>query len=229
MATHYDIVHLTSVGSTQDEAARIAEANDRPTLVVAAHQVAGRGRSGRHWVEPDQALFSSYSFRPGWPPSTFPRLPLCAGVAIRRAIADGAGVTVDLKWPNDLLVASLKVGGILVEASGDRVTVGCGINLFWETPVEGAGALLDGKVDDAFVTSLGTRWVDGFVAVVDEGPNEWPRDAYLAACSTIGSEVAWDGGTGTAVDVDASGALVVRAADATTTVIAGDVHLLGRN
>lgn len=229
MATHYDIVHLTSVGSTQDEAARMADASNRPTLVVATRQVAGRGRSGRVWVEPDRALFTSMSFRTDWPTAAFPRTPLIAGVAMRAAILGVADVAVDLKWPNDLLVGAHKVGGILVEASGDRVTVGCGLNLSWRAPVEGAGALFEGDVEDDLATRIAQRWADELMSLLDRGPDDWPREDYVASCVTIGAEVAWDGGAGTATGIDADGALVVHTERGAVTVVAGDVHLLRHN
>lgn len=229
MATHYDIVHLTSVGSTQDEAARISSASDRPTLVVAGRQVAGRGRSGRVWVEPDRALFASLSFRSAWPSSALPRIPLCAGTAMRSSIDEECGVVVDLKWPNDLLLPLGKVGGVLVEASGDRVTVGCGLNLWWAEPVPGAASLFNSDVDDGLPEAIAKRWADELLSVLERGPDRWPRADYLAACVTIGRDVAWDGGEGKAIDVDDDGGLVVRTRDGVTTVVAGDVHLLGHN
>jgi BirA family biotin operon repressor/biotin-[acetyl-CoA-carboxylase] ligase len=59
-------------------------------------------------------------------------LPLAAGLAAAQAIEAAAGVTIDLRWPNDLLIGPRKTGGILVEANGDRggfAVVGIGINV----------------------------------------------------------------------------------------------------
>jgi BirA family biotin operon repressor/biotin-[acetyl-CoA-carboxylase] ligase len=63
-----------------------------------------------------------------------PLLPLVAGLAAAAAIREAAGLTVDLRWPNDLLIGPRKAGGILVEAKSDAggvsyAVVGIGINV----------------------------------------------------------------------------------------------------
>src|SRR5438876_4697526 len=98
-------------------------------VVVADHQTAGRGRLGRTWVAPPgSSLLVSVLFRPG---------SLEAGHLLTTAVALAAcdacervaGVAPDLKWPNDLLVGNLKLGGILAEADGAAVVVGLGLNV----------------------------------------------------------------------------------------------------
>ncbi len=140
MDTHYDIIPIDEVASTQDEAANAFRAGHRPVLVVAGRQRSGRGRSGRAWLEPDVGMFASIAFTPAWSERDYPVIPLTAAVAVRRALADVTGVTPDLKWPNDLLVAERKIGGILVEASDGVITVGCGVNLWWREPPPFAAA-----------------------------------------------------------------------------------------
>ncbi len=75
--------------------------------------------------------------RIGW---TYPALPrgasalsLAVGVCVRRALHAFAGVPVQLKWPNDLLAAERKLGGILIELRAESagpayVVIGVGIN-----------------------------------------------------------------------------------------------------
>jgi BirA family biotin operon repressor/biotin-[acetyl-CoA-carboxylase] ligase len=120
------IVHYESVTSTQDVA------KDLPigSVVVADFQTAGRGRLAHHWESPPgSALLVSFVL----PPNRL--LSLAAGVAA----AEACGPEVRLKWPNDLLIDSRKVGGILVEAAKDKATCGIGINLTWAPP--GAASL----------------------------------------------------------------------------------------
>ena len=76
--------------------------------------------------------------RPGIPAVRLPLLPLAAGLAAADAIRSVARVTIDLRWPNDLLIGPRKVGGILVESknSGGQVDfaiVGIGINVHQRT------------------------------------------------------------------------------------------------
>jgi BirA family biotin operon repressor/biotin-[acetyl-CoA-carboxylase] ligase len=112
------ILHLESVTSTQDIA------RDMPigSMVIADHQTAGRGRLEHRWeAPPGTALLVSFVLAPN------PILSLAAGVAA----AEACGPRVRLKWPNDLLLDGLKVGGILVEATPVKAVCGIGINLTW--------------------------------------------------------------------------------------------------
>jgi len=137
------------IGSTNDEARRLAQAQaPEGLLVVAEEQTAGRGRAGRRWITPTgSALAFSLVLRPEAPPAQAARLTMLAGLAVCEGIEQAAGVPTALKWPNDVLLAGQKVGGILVEAVSasdgterlEFAVVGIGIN------VETAPAA--GKVD----------------------------------------------------------------------------------
>jgi BirA family biotin operon repressor/biotin-[acetyl-CoA-carboxylase] ligase len=231
MATHYDIIQLERVASTQDAAAEAFDATGVPTLVVADRQLDGRGRSGRAWLEPDHAMFSSYAFDPDWPSADLPLIPLCAAVAVRAAILSETDRRVDLKWPNDLMLGGRKVGGILVEASDGTVVVGCGVNLAWDTPPPYADALLASPIEaDAarsLASTIASRWVEGLRAIVAAGADRWPRSDFVEGCVTVGSRVAWDRGEGVATDVAEDGSLIVETGGGTVAILSGDVHLLG--
>ena len=134
------------IGSTNDEARRLAQA-DAPEglLVVAEEQSAGRGRAGRRWITPaGGALAFSLVLRPAVAPTHAARLSMMAGLAVCEAIEQIADVPAALKWPNDILVAAQKVGGILVEAAteaagGGRLEfaiLGIGVNVV-EAPAPG--------------------------------------------------------------------------------------------
>jgi BirA family biotin operon repressor/biotin-[acetyl-CoA-carboxylase] ligase len=134
------------IGSTNDVARRLAQA-DAPEglLVVAEEQTAARGRAGRRWITPaGSALAFSLVLRPSVPPAQAARLTMMAGLAVCEAIEQIAAVRAALKWPNDILVAGQKAGGILVEAatpaeSGGRLEfaiVGIGVNVA-EAPAPG--------------------------------------------------------------------------------------------
>jgi BirA family biotin operon repressor/biotin-[acetyl-CoA-carboxylase] ligase len=133
-ALHY----FTEVGSTNDEAARLAEAGaPEGTTVVAATQTAGRGRLGRTWFSPAGAgLYASVVVRDR---RVAPLLTLAGGVALAEGVRAATGLPVEIKWPNDIVVdAGLgkrrKLAGILAEASSGAeglqyVVLGFGINL----------------------------------------------------------------------------------------------------
>lgn len=223
MDTQYDIVRRSSVASTQDVARDQFEESGTATLVIADRQLAGRGRADRDWLEPTAGMFSSFAFRPAWEPDGFGVIPLCAAIAVRRAIGD---TSVDLKWPNDLLIEGRKVGGILVEASGGAVVVGCGLNLWWDEPPEFAASLLASEPADGHAGRLARAWVDELLMVLSQPRTAWPIDEYRTACVTIGSRVQWGSSVGTALDIGPGGGLEVEGPDGVFEVLSGDVHLL---
>lgn len=96
------------------------------TVVVARTQSAGRGRLGRTWASPPGGLWCSVLLELPDVPS---RLPLLVAVAAADAARAVSGADVRVKWPNDLVLAGRKVGGILVEALPPHAVVGIGLNV----------------------------------------------------------------------------------------------------
>ena len=131
-----------STGSTNDDAREAAlRGAGEGLVIVAGRQAAGRGRRGAVWVcPPGQGLAFSVLLRPRENKALWPRLSLAAGLAVAEAI-ERLGIAAEVKWPNDVWIASRKVGGILVEAGEDHVVVGIGINVgVREFPPELAGS-----------------------------------------------------------------------------------------
>jgi BirA family biotin operon repressor/biotin-[acetyl-CoA-carboxylase] ligase len=228
MATHYDIFRLATVESTQDEARNRMGNDGTAVLVVADEQILGRGRQGRVWSEPDRGMFASVAFASQWDAATRTLIPLIAGVAMRRALSNLFDIHVDLKWPNDLILATGKIGGILAESSGNSLVVGCGVNLWWDDPVPGAGALFstDPGVDAAVV--LAESWTSELLEIIEEGSSAWPRTEYEHASVTVGREVRWEDGHGRAIGIADDGGLVVQQESIEITLHSGEVHMRDR-
>jgi BirA family biotin operon repressor/biotin-[acetyl-CoA-carboxylase] ligase len=224
LATPYAIVELESAESTQDEA-RARSNPETPILVIAEHQPAGRGRLGRTWAEPDRGLFSSFAFNPAWPPAAWGRIPLVAGLAVRAAIEELVGITVALRWPNDLVTEHGKIGGLLAESADGIVVIGCGVNLAWGDPVEGAAALCSPGTGRVPARDLAVAWVDRFVEFMARSPNAWGADDYRRACVTVGRRVSYPSGSGTAVGISDGGALLVETEGGTVAIGSGEVRL----
>lgn len=130
-----------SCGSTN--AVLLAEAGDEPVLLVADEQTRGRGRRGRRWHSAaGTGLLLSLRHPVRRPLREMPALSLVAGVAAMRALRGLGFASVALKWPNDLLVADAKLGGILVEtrSSQGRAVAVIGIGINWHAAPDG-GAL----------------------------------------------------------------------------------------
>jgi len=202
-----------------------AAASPRAGLVVVAdHQTAGRGRLDRTWdTPPGTALTFSAVADPVLPDEQWPLLPLAAALAVADGVRRAADVDPQLKWPNDLLLAGAKLGGVLAERGADgAVVVGFGINVSTrreELPIETATSLaLAGARTDReplvkeCLRSLARRY-EHFLAA--RGASDSVLPAYRLRCETIGQEVVVHGpggetATGIAVDVDDAGLLVVR-------------------
>ena len=105
------------------------------SVYFADEQLAGRGRGDHAWDSAaGDGLYVSVLLRPQISAVRLPLLPLVVGLAAAEAIRAAAGLTVDLRWPNDLLLDPKKVGGILLESktsggSVDFAVVGVGINV----------------------------------------------------------------------------------------------------
>jgi BirA family biotin operon repressor/biotin-[acetyl-CoA-carboxylase] ligase len=218
------IVRLDVVESTQGVAWELAErgAADR-TVVVAEHQLAGRGRRGRTWHdEPGASLLLSIVVRPRLRVEQVPTLSLATGVAVAEALAVGFGLPARLKWPNDVLVGGRKIAGVLMESRlaglADPVTtiIGIGMNLRQRLF---AGALRDLATSVALETGRPADR-DATLAVVLAEFDRWRlrleregfgpvRRRWLELSETLGRLVRAGGASGVAVDLDLDGALIV--------------------
>jgi len=229
---------VAETGSTNDDLAELARAGAQEGLWLRAErQTGGRGRQGREWHSPPGNLHAStlVRLRPGDPPA--PTLALVAAVALHEvASAFAGGVPIEIKWPNDLLVAGAKLSGILLERLGDSVVVGFGVNLA-EHPDETARpatslTALGGAPDPAvFLEALATGFARWLGLWRDEGLAPI-RLRWLAAAHPPGTALSTHTATGAWVEglfegLDESGALRLRLADGSSQVIhAGDVFLI---
>lgn len=111
------VLHFSSVGSTNQLALEAASAGSRNGVWVADEQTAGRGRGGHTWHSaPGDGLYMTALVTPSIPLSGARWLPMRTGLAVRAAVQEVTGLELDLRWPNDLMFADKKCGGILVES-----------------------------------------------------------------------------------------------------------------
>jgi BirA family biotin operon repressor/biotin-[acetyl-CoA-carboxylase] ligase len=130
-------LHFSSTtGSTNSDALAAArEGAPHGSVFFTDEQTAGRGRGDHGWQSSaGNGLYVSVLLRPKLSPSQLPLIPLVAGLAAAEAIRVVAGLAVDLRWPNDLLIGPRKAGGILVESKVEGVglafaVIGIGINV----------------------------------------------------------------------------------------------------
>jgi BirA family biotin operon repressor/biotin-[acetyl-CoA-carboxylase] ligase len=126
---------VEEIGSTNaDLLTRAAAGEDIDgAVLLAEYQSAGRGRHGRSWSAParSQVAASVGVGVAAVPSETWGWLPLLTGVAVVDALDEITGVTAGLKWPNDVLVGTGKLAGILAEVAAPEpvVVVGLGLNV----------------------------------------------------------------------------------------------------
>ena len=232
----WTLVALDSVGSTNDEAARLADAGaPEGTVVWSRQQTGGRGRRGRQWASPPGNLYSSTILRPDCAAPRAAELGFVAALAVADIVPPGRPLRV--KWPNDVLVDGGKVAGILLESAigqtgqVQHVVAGIGVNVGFAPQLPEMryrGAALGGSVEAALeklTAALAARLAewrrDGFATV---------RAAWLAKAGPLGAEVDVKLGEelvhGRFAGLDREGALLLETAAGPRKIVSGE--LLGR-
>ena len=131
----YNVIHYEEIDSTNTEARRLALSEEESGLVIVAdRQSAGKGRRGRSWESPaGENLYFSVLLRPQLIPEKAPMLTLIMAYSVAKVLCDEE-VPIQIKWPNDLVLAKRKICGILTEmhlqgCEIEDVIVGVGINV----------------------------------------------------------------------------------------------------
>ncbi len=242
------IHHFYKVGSTNTAAmAAAAEGAPEGSVFLAEEQTAGRGRSAHTWQSARSVgIYCSVILRPPLPPSDVLVLSLAAGLAVRASIERlDSGVSIDLKWPNDVLIAGKKVCGILTEMNAEAtrvryVVAGIGINVNQSSFP---------KEIEAEATSLrlatGSEWsrVEVAIALLRALDLEYrllieQRDARVSILRRFAEQSSWvrgkqvriqeNGATieGTTDGLDDRGFLEVRTKQGLQTILSGTVRPL---
>ena len=125
------------VGSTNDLAWERARAGAPHGAAVRARvQRAGRGQQGHTWTSPTGGLYLSVVLRPEVDPRLLSGVSAACGIGVVRALRLLGAAEVQLKWPNDVVCAGKKLGGILTESgrAADRGCAICGVGINIQTP-----------------------------------------------------------------------------------------------
>lgn len=239
---------VNSLGSTNDHLVGMLKSGLAGGHVcLAEHQTAGRGRRGRQWVSPFASnlyLSASWGFSGG--AGALEGLSLAVGLAVRRALCRVGCDGIRLKWPNDILHEGKKLGGILLEMTGDAtghcsVVIGIGLNVAmtdmqadneidqpWttvrnilDTPL--ARTTLAIEVLNALGEMLQAFEAQGFPSLMAE----WHAADYLRGESVIvhAGEDAW---VGEALGVSEQGALRVMTPSGEQRLYGGEVSIRKR-
>ncbi len=242
-----EIIFFPVIGSTNTAAAGLAAKGQREgTVIIADMQTEGRGRRGRTWVSPaGKNLYLSIIVRPGIPPRDAPILTFMSAVACASAIQRLSPVPVSIKWPNDLMVADKKIGGILTEmkADADKINyavIGIGINVNLDssdmpdnireaaTSVMLQTGLQQSRTEYALEI---IKSMDYWYTILLESGKRPIIESWQRLSSTTGRTVTVTTGevklTGLAEGIDTEGLLILRLGDNSIMKISsGDVRIL---
>ena len=240
-AVGWQVFYYETLDSTIDEARRLAEGGaPEGTVVVAEEQTAGRGRFNRAWISPrGQNLSFSALLRPT--PVQLPFMNMAATLAVCRAVAEAAGLTPTIKWPNDVRVNGRKLSGILIETAVEAgavayAIVGVGVNVNFDpsqypeiaSSATSVSRETGQETDRTRVLRLVLEHLDDLYGAVKGGKSL--TDEWAAQLETLGRtvQVRWQDQLveGRAEAVDQQGSLVITRADGSTfTAVAGEVTM----
>ncbi len=234
------LVELESCGSTNDEAKQMARLGAPEGTIVFTHrQTGGRGRRGRAWNSSEGNLACSIILRPELPPANAALVSFVAAIAVAETVADLTPGRPTLKWPNDVLMGGAKISGILLESEPglvgavDWLVLGTGINVAAfpdDTPYPATSLLASGAAADVTPRLVMAHYARHFLQWYQRLRTQGfapIRAAWLNAAQGVGGPVtvrlANENFTGTLLDLDMDGALLVDCDGSTRRVTAGDV------
>ncbi len=245
-ANFFTVRRFRKVTSTNDVLKRFAEKNaPEGTVVVAQAQTRGRGRMERTWISPEGNLYMSLLLRPSFSTKDVLKLTLLSACAVGHAIKKTTSVTPTLKWPNDILINKKKVCGILCEGSFSKdamqyLIVGIGINVNADPKKYSSSFLIEPatlshecgekfslrRVEKNVLSSFHEHYEDakkrGLLTVLEKWCSYPSTLDKKVRVKTAANEI-----TGTAVELDRNGFLILRIAhDKKIRITEGDVlHL----
>lgn len=241
-----NIIVLDSTDSTNNYLKKLARSSaENGTVVVAREQTSGKGRLGRVWCsEKDKNLTFSILLQPDIKPDEVQAITPVAGLALCKAIREFFNLDCKIKWPNDIIIDNKKLSGILTEMSAttsgvDFIVIGIGINLdqeIFDDEIKHKATSVyletNKKTDkNAFLASILKHIEDEFVSC-NYRFTEGNIAEYKSLCATVGRQVSFLSKnatlTGTAVDINPNGELVVQLPDKNIyTINSGEVTIQG--
>jgi BirA family biotin operon repressor/biotin-[acetyl-CoA-carboxylase] ligase len=238
------ITYFASTPSTNDEAKAIAWDAAEGTVVVADEQIKGRGRRGRNWHSPAyKNIYLSLILKPDIPMVQVPLFTQMAAAAVWEALSpDLAGLKI--KWPNDLMVGSKKICGILTEMSGEMnaihyLVIGIGINVNTDpsdfpdelSPIAASMKMESGHAHSRqqLTARVLDRLAQHYQTVQATGSFETALAVCRAQSNLLGTNInihkAQGMESGHAIDIDPNGFLVVETASGEERLSSGEVSI----
>ena len=238
MTQQFTVSHHDRIGSTNDEARRLAnDGAPHGTVVHADEQTSGRGRLAHTWFSPPGNLYLSILLRTGQPAARTAELSFLAALAVADVVEAllPRQTRAMLKWPNDVLVNGAKISGILLEQVNDATIIGIGLNVLqapsntaYKTTTivaNGGIASVDGA-RDILLDRLGHHLSDWQTGGFNPIREKWLNRSYPIGAA-IRANAGGDPVAGHFAGLDLDGALLLDTPQGRQRIVAGEVTPTG--
>ena len=239
--------YFDSIDSTQNQALKMADdATNNGSIIVAAKQTGGRGRSGRKWISPQGGIWISIILQPKFDISITTLFPIASSLALSIAIEKTFSIKPELKWPNDITIKGKKVAGMLVDVALEsnkieNLVLGVGINfnvnvkqieksLKGTSNFYGVASLSNQKIKPIQLVQMFLVELEKIYNTLNEKQTKKIISEWTKRSSTIGKNIELNTVDtkikGKAIKIDEDGSLIVSENNKIHKVIAGDIiHL----
>ncbi|NEQ53378.1 MAG: biotin--[acetyl-CoA-carboxylase] ligase [Leptolyngbya sp. SIO3F4] len=216
----FDIHVFDQVVSTNQTLWKMPDAKSG-SVAIAHTQTAGKGQRGKHWLSSPGGVYLSLMLEPDWPATQAAQITLCTAWGIVSQFRS-MGIAAEIKWPNDIVVAGQKLGGILNETKLEnglitRAVIGVGINVFnpvpatgvsWQQLTETKNDVLTTLLCDVSAAVLLGIWRGIFYR--DSTSSKKFLDAYQSLLTNLNMPVVLEGKTWKVVGVNEAGYLTLK-------------------
>ena len=236
-----NIIYFEEVDSTNDVAKRLAPKSKEGTVIIAETQTKGRGRGRREWISPPGGVWMSVILKPKIDLSCAPVFTLIFGLGVCKVIRS-FGLNAKIKWPNDVIIKGRKIAGVLADLDFyeevNFVIVGVGIDAnvdLEDFPKEFRGNVTSLKkelgqeiekqslIQNIFqeMNRVYDRFKSGSLSSLLQ---EWKELSSIIG-KTVEVHTETETIKGDAIDIDKSGALIIKLEDGShKKIIAGEVN-----
>ena len=220
----YDIIFQNILNSTMDEAKRkIYLQKDAHMVFISDRQTAGRGRMGRIWESQYGGLYFTVNIKQKIPSGLLWRYSIAAVTALAEVLNEHYGMLASVKWPNDVFATDGKIAGVLVDTqiSGDMaewINIGIGLNVN-NHPLEEKAVSMKGLTGKTFfrkeILSFFIHYFNDYLKTpfLENAISKWKTMSKTLGQRVIMHTHIGDKFSGTALDIDENGGLMVKGND----------------
>ena len=235
--------YFDEIDSTQNYAINLANSkNENGSIVIAERQTHGKGRQERKWESPTGGIWFSVIIQPKLSSSALSLVPISVAVALFTAIKKTTKIETELKWPNDIMIESKKVAGIIIDATiesniVEHIVIGIGIN--FDIDVKKTQKTLSKSSNYYGITSIvkhdknNTKRIEllqmflteleKIIQQLEKGTTQHIIKKWISKSATIGKKVSTVINnkkiSGIAIRIDPDGALIIKTKDGDDDII----------